>query len=452
MAPIFRVTKSKLTQAIHRYMKRNHDKNHFYGWWIVTGLSFINFIIGGFCFYGSLVLFPMMIADLNWSRTQISLGFMIQMLMVGASAPLSAWSVTKFGAKATMFLGSVVGAMGLLLMPYAVSVPLFILFFGVLLGMGIAFTINIPLQTVVTFWFLKKRGLALGLVMAGTGLGGFAAPPTLNFIIELGGGDWRTAWLFMGTLMALIAVFVLFVVKNNPTELNQLPDGRASNTEDTGTQEQKTNTKNNQIYRSTTSWTLKEAIKTHQLWLLIIAIVGSQFIWQILITQGPLHLSDRGFSNYQYSLLYGAAIGFSIIGRLGGGVLNDFIEPRSVFLIALVLTFIGSVLFWVVDPESPTTMIYPLASGIAIGAALVTVPNIITNYWGKNAFAPVYGFIFPIMIFCNSIAAPLSGRFYDSDENYLKAMLVGWGLLALAMIAAFFLAPPERLEDGDRGD
>ena len=174
------------------------------------------------------------------------------------------------------------------------------------------------------------------------------------------------------------------------------------------------------------------------------ATIGSQFIWQILVTQGPLHLADRGFSDYQYGLLYGAAIGFSIIGRLGGGLLNDIIEPRSVFCGALILSFIGSTLFWFANPQNPAIMIYPLASGIAIGAALVTVPNIITNYWGKNAFAPVYGAIFPIIIFCNSIAAPLAGRIHDSDENYLKAMMAGWALLALAMIATLLLTPPER--------
>ena len=215
------------------HMKKGYAKDHFYGWRIVAGLSFINFIIGGFCFYGSLVLFPVMIEDLGWSRTQISLGFMVQMLTIGTAAPLSSWSVTKLGAKATMFLGSVVGAMGLLLMQYAVSVPLFILFFGVILGTGIAFTINIPSQTIVTFWFLKRRGLALGLVMAGTGLGGFSAPPVLNFVIHLGGGDWRSAWLFMAALMALIAAFTLLALKNNPADLDQHPDGKTAEYEHT---------------------------------------------------------------------------------------------------------------------------------------------------------------------------------------------------------------------------
>ncbi|MFA5630556.1 MAG: MFS transporter [Porticoccaceae bacterium] len=414
----------------------------FYGWRMLIALWLIYFSVVGFTFYGTPVMFPYMVADLGWSRGQVSLGFMTAMLMMGFAAPASAWSLNRFGGRHTMLVGGLLGATGLLLMLFTDSVLLYVLFFGLVVGTGIALAANIPVQTVITYWFNQRRGTAFGLVLAGGAIGGFVAPLALTATIDAADGQWRIGWVLLATMMAIAGLTSLLFVRNKPADLGQHPDGidpaAATAAGDSATP--------TRIYRCATSWPLAAAIRTPQLWLVTAAIIGGQFHWQVFITQGPLHLADRGFTTEQYSLIYGITVGTSIIGRLGAGFIVDRVEPRLIFITALILGAVGSVLFWFISPQKPLTLLFPLFSGISFGAITIAYPNIIANYWGTTAFASVNGFIFPMMIICNSSAAPLSGAIHDGTGNYFIAFCIAWVMLAIAFFATLALSPPQRKE------
>jgi len=242
-------------------------------------------------------------------------------------------------------------------------------------------------------------------------------------------------------MMLAASMTSLFFVRNRPQDFGQHPDGldpAAPGTDscagNTGEQPR--------IYRCKFDWQLAAAIRTPQLWLVTIMIIGSQFIWQVFITQGPLHLADRGFTPDQYSLMYGLTVGLSIIGRLGAGFLVDRIEPQRILLVAIALGATGSALLWFISPDIPVTLFFPLFSGVSFGAITIAYPNMIANYWGPSAFASVNGFIFPIMIICNSSAAPLSGIIHDSQGSYLTAFCIAWLMLGIAFFATLVLTPP----------
>lgn len=411
----------------------------FYGWRMLIALWVIYLTVIGFTFYGTPVMFPYMVKDLGWSRGEVSLGFMTAMLMMGFTSPLSAWSLNRFGGRHTMFVGGMIGATGLLLMLFTDSIMLYVIFFGLLVGTGIALSANIPVQTAITHWFTRKRGTAFGLVMAGGAIGGFIAPMVLTNIIDLS-GNWRLGWLVLAAMMLTAGMTSLTFVRNRPADLGQYPDGidpAAADGDETGNPGKKP-----AIYRCDFSWKLADAVRTPQLWMITAMIIGAQFGWQVFITQGPLHLADRGFTPEQYSLIYGTTVGLSVIGRLGAGVLVDRIEPRLIFLCAVVMGAIGSVLQWFISPDNLLTLLFPAFSGISFGAISIAYPNMIANYWGSAAFASVNGFIFPMMIICNSSAAPLSGAIYDSLGSYFPAYAIAWLMLAVAFFATLAISPP----------
>jgi MFS family permease len=412
----------------------------FYGWRLLLALWVISTAVTGFTFYGTPVLFPYMVEELGWSRTQISSGMMTALLMMGVSTPLCSWCINRFGSRVTIVIGGLVGSIGMFFMQFADSVYAYLLLFGVIAGSGISFSANISIQTVITHWFKRRRGLAFGLVLAGGATGGFISPIVITEVIAWSGGNWRTGWFVMTVMFWIAVIACLLFVRNKPADVGQYPDGIDPNEQKADSPDQTAQ----KIHRATVEWRLADAVRTRQLWLLIIAIIGGQFIWQVLLSQAPLHLADRGFSSEQYSLIYGATIGISVIGRLGAGILVDFIDPKKVFLVALGMASLGSVLFWYVRPESLLSLAYPVFSGIALGAITIAIPNLVANYWGEAAFASVNGVIFPIMIAFNSSAPLLAGFLYDKLGSYLPILALSWVLLLTAFVAMSLMTPPTK--------
>lgn len=419
-----------------------HNAPHpeFYGWRLLIPLWFIYFSVIGFSFYGAPVLFPYMIEDLAWTRGQLSLGLMTSMLLTAAVAPLCAASVKRFGARHTMFVGSIIAGAGMMTMLTVSSITLYVIAYG-LIGTGVSLCSNIPVQTVITHWFNQRRGTALGLVLAGASMGGFVAPLTLSAVIRLASEQWRFGWLCLAVVIISSGLASLIFVRNEPADLGQYPDGLHPARADAKTQTQG-ETRSSALHRSMEDWTLQEAVRTRQFWLVLSIIIGSEFIWQLFVAHGPLHLADRGFTSEQYSIVYGSTVGLSIIGRLGTGFLADRVESRTIFLITTLMAVVGAIIFWLAEPGHFLTWLFPVFSGVAFGALVVLWPTIVANYWGSGAFAEVNGVIFPVLVLFNASVAPLSGFLYDSFETYLPAFGIAWAWLVVAFIAALALSPP----------
>ena len=300
----------------------------------------------------------------------------------------------------------------------------------------------IPVQTVAIAWFHARRALALGLVLGGGAVGGFLAPQLINWVVLRAGGNWRIGFLLIAVASLAGAAVALLAVRNRPGDVGQHPDGVAPEARsDSSTGRRRPSP----TYRTNDVWTLREALKTRALWLLILAVTGSFYMWQIIVTQGPLHLQDRGFDPATSAFLYSLAIGLSIAGRFTIAGLGDRIEPRYLFAFGSLCTLIGGILFWFVSPDKVwIAYLYPLLAGFGFGAAYVCIPTITGNYWGAEAFPGVTGLVSPLAMLVQSSAAPLAGLLYDRQGTYLTIMIFSWLAVAVGFTAMLFCRPPER--------
>ena len=137
------------------------------------------------------VIFPEMVTRMNWSRGDASWGQTLHGLLYGVFVPLAAFSVNKWGARATILTGIVVLIIGCILLgTVTTSITVWIIIWGVVMSFGFAFGGVIPIQTTVAQWFDKQRATAIGLVMTAAGVGGFIAQPLFTWIM---GAFWRLA-------------------------------------------------------------------------------------------------------------------------------------------------------------------------------------------------------------------------------------------------------------------
>jgi cyanate permease len=409
------------------------ESRSFYGWKLLAALAVIVSINMGMNYAAAGVIIAPMAKDLGLSRGTLGLGSTVFLLCFGLTAPLVARAVNSLGARVSLCIGSLLVALGsILLATVARQGWHFVVCYGLLLGTGCAFGAMIPAQSCVTIWFEKRRAIALALVLVGAGLGGSISSPLLARFIAASQDNWRVGWfcLFSGALMA--AVMSMLLVKNSPEEIGQVTDGNTRTLEEVSSD---VALQRSRIYRTQDHWTVGDAMRTPVFWLLTLAAIGESAPGTAAVAHAIPHLRDLGHT----PTAAGAALGFfsvcSIAGSLIAGFLCDRMDPRASW--ALCISVIGCGMFVATRADSELAM-YAFTGmvGFGSGAALISWQATIGNYFGPTSFASILCAQLPVS---NTIAAAspvLVGLVYDASNTYTPAFV---GLGALSFVTAFFL-------------
>ena len=422
----------------------------FYGWWMLFFLWVVYTIPIGFAFYSPAVLYPFMIEEMGWSRGEIMFGSTALMMLFGLTGPLAAWMIGRFGARVTLATGGTIVTIATILMGLVGHIYSMYLVLSLFVGLGVALASMIPVQMLVISWFSVRRALAMGLVLGGGAIGGFLAPQIISEAVQAAGGNWRIGWFIIAVASVIGVVVAILAVRNQPADVGQHPDGMASHEVEAAASG---SSRAARTYRTPVDRTLRDALKTPALWLLVGAVVCCFFLWQVIVSQGPLHLQDRGFDPAMAAFFYSLAIGLSIVGRFTIAAVGDIIEPRLLFAFGAFCILLGGILFWFVSPEAMwTAYLYPLLAGFGFGVAYVCVPTIIGNYWGSTAFAGISGLESPIVLSFQAMAAPLAGFLYDLQGSYFTIMVISWMVAAIGFVAILLCTPPKpKTELGTKG-
>ena len=196
----------------------------FYGWWIVAAAAVGLFWGVPVTVYSFTVFLKPLMQDFHASRAAISLAYTLKLIVAALSTPLAGWLIGRYGVRRVILsVGPMFGAV--LLSNKAFSGTLLHLYFFYaalgLLGHGMGV---IPFGTVVSHWFDRHRGLALGLMMVGIGSGAMIVPPFAQALITRYG--WHMAYAILGCLVLLIPIpVVAAIIKEKPQDVELSPDG-----------------------------------------------------------------------------------------------------------------------------------------------------------------------------------------------------------------------------------
>lgn len=414
---------------------KTQKNNRFYGWYLVAALWLIYFINIGFPMYGGTVLNAYMIAELGISRTVLGLAFSLFSLTQGLPGPLISYMIARRGQRFTMTIGTVMIILSALIMAFGVHDALsFVLAFGVLGGIGVGFATVVPIQTTVTQWFDRQRSMALAITLTASGFGGFFAAPILTAVMN-SWGSWRASWLLIAAASAVALILVLTLVCNKPADKGQLPDG--------GSASENKNRTQSCVYRTSETWTSKEALRSRAVWMIFLGALGFYVPYMMMVSHGLVHLLDMGVADSIASLSVGTITLASVAGRLLGGWAGEKAEPPLVLADSLLLMLAGS-LFLFFGSGSFTTMAYAVCVGVGFGAAFVCIPNLLSNYFGVNAFAGIYGSLMPLLTVFSSLSPYLAGQIFDHSGSYTAAFIMIIGVNVLGLICTAFIRPPQR--------
>ncbi|MFA5517720.1 MAG: MFS transporter [Spirochaetota bacterium] len=400
----------------------------FYGWWIAIATFFILFV--GLCsgFYTVSVFLKPFQDTFGWTSTQISLGFTIAALLVGLLSPVVGIAVDKLGVKKVQLAGALITGTGLLLASMISQLWHYYLIY-VYMAIGLASVSLVPAQTIISYWFDRKRGTAMGLIMTGVGLGGMVMVYVASFVTENYG--WENAYRFLGTLVLVLVVpLVLFVLKNKPEDVGFLPDGAAV----AGGGAEAGDTLK--------SLNVKEAFKTLSFKFTCLLM----FLFSIVLGGLTMHAIEliRSYGVSNASTMWSLALGFSVLGRIFFGLLSDRMSKKLLVFITWVLLFLGfgSVMF--VAGNQLLVWGFVVFYGLAIGSFVTLIPLFVGDLFGVEHFSKLIGIIGLMQVIGLSVGSVLFGKIYDANQSYELAVMIVIGVALAGALVTVLISKPER--------
>ena len=416
----------------------------FWGWWIVLVTGIVSGLGVGFNNYGFSALFKPIAAELGFTRAATSVAAGIGRLEGGFDAPITGWFVDRFGPRWVMVVGITVMSLGLALMNFVSSLWTYYLVWGFIVGIGLNVSLTVTVDKTLTNWFVKKRGLAVGIKFALIGLIGVLILPVVTWLCVTYG--WRFTCLIWAAVMLLgVPLVGFFVRQKRPEYYGYLPDGAQV---DPGSGEgSKTMIDRGIEYASSfqeKEFTLRQAMRTSAYWLLVL-IYGCH----MTITGGlNIHcipfLTDMGISPTLAGAMMGAMVFSTIPSRFLSGYFADrTTKGRLQFLLAgsLVLEAIGFAAF-LLYPTVPMAFLLLIMYGLGSGAPTIMIIVMFSRYFGRKAYGSIYGTSNLFRMPASLLAPVYAGWVFDRTGSYKTAILMFMLIALFATLVICFIRPP----------
>lgn len=409
-------------------------KGRFYGWVALTAAAFAYFIVIGLVFsFGAFL--PSICREFGWGRGLVSGAYSMLVGLMGLSAPLAGFFIGKYGPRKAIIIGNTMGASGLLLLAFHSQVWQLYVGYGVLMGLGAGLGGIIPSTTIANNWFRKKVTLAMSIATAAGGIGGQVMSPLIMPMLNNIG--LRSTYLVLCGIMVLFGVIIpgLFI-RNKPEDLGQVPDGVASS--DSGKTDLTPKIKQ---YVTQIDFTVKEAMGTGTLWLLIITVITGVFLVTMLMAHQVAFLEGIGISAGIAATTLGLFAGVSTIGKLAMGFLAVKYNLKMLKIIGPVLMLL-SMIVALMTRSLPMAFVYTIIGGLGTGASVVVGISLLSSYFGRRDYPKIMGIIGVFSIIIGSTGAAVAGVIYDATKSYTLAFTIGLVVAAIGLLCMIFVRPP----------
>lgn len=365
------------------------------------------------------------------------LGFTILMLVNGLGSPLVGKVIDQHGVRSMLTVGAFSYLVSFLMLSRLQSLWMYYAAYGVM-AISAAATGPVVCSTLVSYWFNKKRGLAIGIMSASAGAG------SLVISLLVGGWmlpnfGWRNSYLFMGITGAVIVMLLNgFVVKTKPSDVGLFPDGAKPSAAEANAGKSQPKPK---------GLTQKQALRTWTFWLIGIALLLFSIpLVGVLQNQVP-HLNDLGF---KMTLAAGA---LGVVGLMGGvskfifGWLCDFIHVKLATVIGFSLQLIALIIItYVINKNSsvPTLYAYAVIFGLGAGCWMPLMAMLASNYFGLLAFGSILGFFMLFQQLGSAVGPLVAGILYDKMGSY-STVFVAFIVMCLLSIACISMVRNTKL-------
>ena len=407
--------------------------NTFYGWWIVLAGTVILFVASGIGFYGHGVILDPLRTLHGWSKATISSAVTLYFFTSGIMGMVIGRQIDRYGPKWVLIIGSLIIAAGFVLLGNIKTVwQLYVIYF--IMALGFSCTSLVPANTLITNWFIRKRGFAMSLTNTGLSAGGIVLVPLASYIITRWGLE--IALPVLGVIYGVVVIICTYFIKQRPSDINQFPDG-------TPPEAVSLDSHASEISYSSQMrvWTRLQAMRTVAFWSIVIAFLLA------LAGQIAFLMHQISFLS-QYLGISGAATavsitaGASIIGRLWLGTFVDRCDKRYVIMVCFLIQ--GIAMFTLAHYQHVVILyLGTLAFGLTMGNIIMMQSLITGECFGLVSFATVSGLAGVFTMTGAAFGPSIAGFIFDATGSYRLAFTIFAVMSAVAILVIYFAKPPK---------
>jgi MFS family permease len=358
----------------------------FYGWVIVAAAVGIVGVASGTLSSLAVFLKPMQ-ESMGWSRGEISGVALWMWTTYGIGALLWGTLSDRWGARRVVLVGGALLGLGLVVASRISSLWHLYAAFGGVVGLATG-AFYAPLTTTTTHWFTARRGLAVALVSAGTGVGTFVIAPFTRWLIS--GYDWRVAMLVLGDVVWIVIIPLALLIRNAPVATGGVTERNVP---------------------------LPEIWRSPQFWLIALTHFACCVAHSGPIFHMVTHAMDHGVPGMTAATILGVSGLASLLGRIVSGVLADHWGAKRT-LVAMLTLQAPAIFLYLFTSSAMSFYVLAVLFGGSYGAVMPMYALLTREYFGPKAMGTAYGAIFMLQAIGMGLGAFAGGWFYDHLGTY----------------------------------
>jgi MFS family permease len=384
------------------------------------------------------LLFPPILEEFGWDRGVVAGVFSFGFLVSAFVSPFVGRMIDRQGPRLVVEIGIAILVLGLALTTFSRTPWQLYLTLGLLVGVGGNF-LGYGVQSVILpNWFVRRRGLAMGIAFSGVGIGSIILLPWMQILIARDG--WRWACLALAFVTAVVLLPLNLLLRKRPEDIGLHPDGDAAAREksSSGHASNVVDT----VWASTV-WTLGRALRTGRFWWVALGYFSLLYAWYAVQVHQTKYLVEIGVSPMEAAWALGIVSLAGIPGQIIFGHVSDRIGREWAWAsgcLGFVICFAALLALQAgTHPVLLYTMI--LTQGFLGYSATAVLGPIVAEIFEGPHFGAIFGAVMVAAITGGATGPLVTGLLHDATGNYLAAFWIALVLSILSAVAIFIAAP-----------
>ncbi len=414
----------------------------YYGWYVVITAMFIAAVTTGARNGFGVFVIPMSEA-FDWSRTTISIAAAMGWLVNGVTQPLVGHVFDRYNSRRVILVSLVVAGLSTAALAFTFHILFLVFMFSFVLSAAMSGASIGTLGPLLARWFQRKRTTVLGLVVAGSSMGGLLLVPFSAYLVEV--TNWRTSWAVLGLIIIAVALpLAFFFLRSRPSDLGLQPDGDPDPAQNAASERRRGLFEVDQWWRSFSSRPIWHLSASYTVCGVTVGLISIHFV--------PYAQEHVGISPTTAGIIFGYMMGLNVLGGIGGGMLADRFGRKNVLAAVYFVRFIayaalvGGLIVVQRDISIPllpgppgliSLWVFATLAGFSWIASVPVTTSLTADVYGLRALGTISG----ISFLCHQVGAfasiTLAGVLYDKTGSYLIPFVIAGALLLPASISAF---------------
>lgn len=406
--------------------KNKSGNRIFYGWWIVVLGSLLSAVGTGIMYHSFTVYFLPIKRDLAVSSAAVSLLYGATRLEGGVEGPIIGRLIDRFGPRPLIIGGAALSGIGFVVLSTVHSFLAFFIIYVFVISLGYNAGFFHPVSTALNSWFIRRRAIAFAIMSAAGSAGGIIMAPVLSYLILNFG--WRTGAIISGLILLIVALPAALPMHRSPEARGLRPDGEQ--TDKNTLQVQSDNP------ASETDFTVRQALRTRDYWLLTISISLRLMVTVALAAHLIPILVWKGVSEATAAYFVSVFAFTTVVMTLGMGWMGD--RWNKPILSALgILATIGGMMGLALSQGTVALYFFPIGLAITMGTTPLNW-SLIGDLFGRRSYGSLRGFMGLIYGIATFLSPIYAGWIFDYMGSY-ALVFITFSVILLISAGLFVL-------------